>query len=181
MTKRPLNTCNDCDYEWYPRGKDVSRKCPNCGSASVAIVAYAITDDNNISFKEGCAGLAIMGFVLWLFTKDMSMLNGALFFLGVAVIAQWPIQSLLVGLAILSLGLLTWAVWKIFIFTISVIGWIVNGVAFLLVSAWGGLLQFAKSVFRFAQAYSTQIIIGLVVSVLIVCLFRRSLARISGE
>ena len=37
-TLRSQNRCKDCRYTWYPRGKDLSRACPNCGSANVAIV-----------------------------------------------------------------------------------------------------------------------------------------------
>lgn len=36
-TKRPQNKCKSCSYTWYPRGKSVSHKCPNCGSKEVAI------------------------------------------------------------------------------------------------------------------------------------------------
>ena len=31
-TKRPQNICHNCWYTWYPRGKSISRMCPNCGS-----------------------------------------------------------------------------------------------------------------------------------------------------
>ncbi|MDB5308741.1 MAG: hypothetical protein JWO38_2943 [Gemmataceae bacterium] len=37
MINRPLNHCLRCNYTWYPRGRDVSRRCPNCG----AIFAFA--------------------------------------------------------------------------------------------------------------------------------------------
>lgn len=37
-TLRSQNKCNDCRYTWYPRGKNLSRVCPNCGSENVAIV-----------------------------------------------------------------------------------------------------------------------------------------------
>lgn len=36
-TKRPLNVCNACGNTWYPRGKDLSNKCPHCGSGDVKI------------------------------------------------------------------------------------------------------------------------------------------------
>lgn len=53
-TKRPQNKCKSCSYTWYPRGKSLSNKCPNCGSSevsiagtgggliAVAVIAYAI-------------------------------------------------------------------------------------------------------------------------------------------
>ena len=34
-TKRSQNKCKDCRYTWYPRGKDLSRECPNCKSTNV--------------------------------------------------------------------------------------------------------------------------------------------------
>lgn len=35
MTRRPLNVCGKCRYTWYPRGKDLSAQCPQCGSRDV--------------------------------------------------------------------------------------------------------------------------------------------------
>jgi hypothetical protein len=37
-TLRSQNKCNDCRYTWYPRGKNISRVCPKCGSENVAVV-----------------------------------------------------------------------------------------------------------------------------------------------
>lgn len=34
-TKRMQNKCKNCKYTWYPRGKDMSIKCPNCGSRNI--------------------------------------------------------------------------------------------------------------------------------------------------
>ncbi len=34
-TLRGLNYCYDCDHTWYPRGHDLSMKCPHCGSDDV--------------------------------------------------------------------------------------------------------------------------------------------------
>ncbi len=36
-TQRPLNVCGHCKYSWYPRGKNLSIQCPNCGSRDVHI------------------------------------------------------------------------------------------------------------------------------------------------
>lgn len=33
-TKRPLNKCKDCGHTWYPKGRSVSLRCPNCRSTS---------------------------------------------------------------------------------------------------------------------------------------------------
>lgn len=34
-TKRSQNKCKTCSYTWYPRGKNLSHKCPKCGSEDV--------------------------------------------------------------------------------------------------------------------------------------------------
>ncbi|MDR6924804.1 cell envelope integrity protein TolA [Pseudomonas sp. BE134] len=39
-TKRPQNKCEDCFYTWYPRGKQRSLKCPNCGERNISIVVF---------------------------------------------------------------------------------------------------------------------------------------------
>lgn len=36
-TKRPQNKCKSCGNMWYPRGKNLSSKCPNCGSKEVSV------------------------------------------------------------------------------------------------------------------------------------------------
>lgn len=37
-TKRPQNKCKSCGNTWHPRGKNISSKCPNCGSNHVSVV-----------------------------------------------------------------------------------------------------------------------------------------------
>lgn len=37
-TKRPQNKCKACGSTWFPRGKNLSNKCPNCGSKDVSVV-----------------------------------------------------------------------------------------------------------------------------------------------
>lgn len=34
-TKRSQNKCLDCKYTWYPKGKDLSARCPECASINV--------------------------------------------------------------------------------------------------------------------------------------------------
>lgn len=34
-TERPLNYCYECPNTWYPRGKDLSERCPKCKSEKV--------------------------------------------------------------------------------------------------------------------------------------------------
>jgi predicted RNA-binding Zn-ribbon protein involved in translation (DUF1610 family) len=52
MTKRPQNFCKRCGYTWYPRGKSISPKCPQCGSTETAIGC------------GGCATLIVLALLL---------------------------------------------------------------------------------------------------------------------
>lgn len=58
MTFRPLNQCNSCESTWHPRGKDVSSRCPSCGSRDVDIVRPS-------SSLPGCAPIVVVsiGFI----------------------------------------------------------------------------------------------------------------------
>jgi len=47
-TLRPKNVCNDCGDTWYPRGRNLSNKCPNCGSS------------NTRFSREGLVGVILM-------------------------------------------------------------------------------------------------------------------------
>lgn len=38
--KRGLNQCLDCYYEWHPRGKMLSLRCPSCSSENVRVKPY---------------------------------------------------------------------------------------------------------------------------------------------
>jgi len=35
MTQNPQNCCKNCGHEWFPRGHNLSARCPECGSPSV--------------------------------------------------------------------------------------------------------------------------------------------------
>lgn len=52
-TKRPLNVCRECGQTWYPRGANLSRRCPNCGSSNVR-VSYA-----------GCVSVIVFALFFW--------------------------------------------------------------------------------------------------------------------
>lgn len=41
-TKRSQNKCEKCNYTWYPRGKNLSLKCPSCGSTEVGFAGTGI-------------------------------------------------------------------------------------------------------------------------------------------
>jgi uncharacterized protein (TIGR03067 family) len=41
-TKRPMNSCQRCGDTWHPRGRDVSHRCPRCGSSSIVVIEESI-------------------------------------------------------------------------------------------------------------------------------------------
>jgi hypothetical protein len=41
-TKRPLNRCTNCGKTWYPRGGNLSTRCPKCGSSKTKIAGLGI-------------------------------------------------------------------------------------------------------------------------------------------
>src|SRR5438128_436932 len=55
MAFRPLNRCRSCGYTWYPRGKNVSLRCPGCGSTAVEVATLSPT-----TLGVGCLGLIIL-------------------------------------------------------------------------------------------------------------------------
>ena len=38
MTLRNQNVCTSCNHTWFPRGHDVSHRCPRCSSSAVSVV-----------------------------------------------------------------------------------------------------------------------------------------------
>lgn len=61
MSLRPQNRCTDCTYTWYPRGKNRSLRCPNCGSGAVEVVtvplALVVGTLAALGIAAMCAGL----------------------------------------------------------------------------------------------------------------------------
>ena len=41
-TKRPLNRCASCGKTWYPRGSNLSSRCPSCGSDKTKLAGLGI-------------------------------------------------------------------------------------------------------------------------------------------
>lgn len=41
-TKRPLNRCTGCGKTWYPRGGNLSSRCPKCGSSKTKLAGLGI-------------------------------------------------------------------------------------------------------------------------------------------
>jgi|APGre2960657404_1045060.scaffolds.fasta_scaffold96748_2 hypothetical protein len=62
-TYRPQNTCHSCGYTWYPRGKDVSLICPNCGSYETGIDFSGLI--GFLLLIGLCVGLAYYSWVLF--------------------------------------------------------------------------------------------------------------------
>lgn len=68
-TKRPQNKCGSCGYTWYPRGGNLSAKCPKCGSSKTKkmgigifgalLFAYIFSGGNNHSDKNANVPTAI--------------------------------------------------------------------------------------------------------------------------
>lgn len=42
-TLRPHNRCSQCSYTWYPRGKNISLRCPSCGSTDVKMTVGCLS------------------------------------------------------------------------------------------------------------------------------------------
>lgn len=51
-TLRPLNQCNDCGDTWYPRGSDLSDRCPTCRSENTGFAPFYRTASSGC----GCLG-----------------------------------------------------------------------------------------------------------------------------
>ncbi|ABR91827.1 Uncharacterized conserved protein [Janthinobacterium sp. Marseille] len=58
-TKRSQNKCLDCKYTWYPKGKDLSARCPECASVNVT---YAGT---GLLGKLGLGAAIVVGILVF--------------------------------------------------------------------------------------------------------------------
>ena len=62
-SKRSLNKCAGCGNTWFPKGKDKSFKCPNCGGNSISTEAEEAAENFTAGiksiFKIGAGVLAI--------------------------------------------------------------------------------------------------------------------------
>ncbi|HEY1191624.1 MAG TPA: hypothetical protein VGE74_28585 [Gemmata sp.] len=73
MPRRPLNECAHCRYTWQPRGNDLSRRCPNCGTvfndrstsrvrrSSAPVIGCAALLLGGCVLFASCAGLGFLG------------------------------------------------------------------------------------------------------------------------
>ncbi len=57
--RRPQNACKHCGWTWSPRGHNVSRRCPECGSPEVEIV-----NQGTPIALVGCAAILVVAFVV---------------------------------------------------------------------------------------------------------------------
>lgn len=69
-TKRIENKCMDCEYTWFPRGKDLSIKCPNCGNRNIGFssigrsgIGYSVR--RLISKSLMILGVVIIGLIVF--------------------------------------------------------------------------------------------------------------------
>jgi hypothetical protein len=95
-TERPRNYCEDCEHHWFPRNRDRSLKCGQCGSANTRIFAFPWDEWYELSMNVGKVfaffffpGLAVLVVVL-LFAMGMpGPLEIAIVAAG-AIAAGWP-------------------------------------------------------------------------------------------
>lgn len=73
-TKRPLNLC-ECGYTWYPRGKDLSLRCPRCGSEEVRFAEDLTPVEGSIhgGLVTFVIGIAVAGSIVSLFMMAHSI------------------------------------------------------------------------------------------------------------
>lgn len=63
-TKRIENKCMDCEYTWFPRGKDLSIKCPNCGNRNIGFSSIGRSGMGYSIRRLLSKGLMIIGVVI---------------------------------------------------------------------------------------------------------------------
>ena len=69
-TLRYQNICDDCGYQWYPRGHFVSTRCPSCRSTSVVVIDEEVEAADEVygessSWLEIPVGVATCCLSLW--------------------------------------------------------------------------------------------------------------------
>ncbi len=79
-TKRPQNQCNDCAYSWFPKGKSLSNRCPNCSS-------------QNVMIAPGCIG-SLFNLVGWIIRKISSILVVGILLIIATVVVFAVVRSL---------------------------------------------------------------------------------------
>lgn len=82
--------CGNCGYTWTPRGRDVSIRCPNCGTKFTEVVAVPPAGSDAGSSIIGCLGTLILVPV-----TIVALCAGAAFFVGMvgSYQAEPPVAS----------------------------------------------------------------------------------------
>ena len=62
------NICEKCQYTWYPKGHDVSLKCPSCGSSQVKVLASSAP-------LAGCVVFVVAGVLIAVYGADYLKAN----------------------------------------------------------------------------------------------------------
>ena len=83
QTLRKKNYCLSCDYEWYPRGKHRSSKCPNCGNRDVRMRNVYIVYD--VPTRKKC--VAIMQIATYVLALGLGFKNPIVSSLSLTAIA----------------------------------------------------------------------------------------------
>ena len=82
-TLRDQNVCYDCRHTWYPRGKDLSTRCPNCGSHDVHYVPACFeSSDEDYDVWDG------IGSHLWRAAKWFCIVSSPVFLTGAIIAPQ---------------------------------------------------------------------------------------------
>lgn len=68
MTLRKQNQCGRCGYTWYPRGKEVSLRCPNCSDRDISYT-YTGSDDDSLGILWGLLGVIVIFMLLGFITS----------------------------------------------------------------------------------------------------------------
>jgi hypothetical protein len=59
-TKRPQNQCRKCGHTWFPRGSDISVRCPECRSTATALALDIVFEDIAHAFEMLFSGLWVV-------------------------------------------------------------------------------------------------------------------------
>lgn len=109
--KRPLNVCDACQKQWYPRGQDLADKCARCGSNSVRVATgseVATTSSRaagvNIPFDSAPSGNSPVVFP--------AQVAASVEIAPPVARSGSSFRSLVVLLALSGLGYLGWQYWQ---------------------------------------------------------------------
>jgi hypothetical protein len=73
MPLRAQNRCLACNYTWHPRGKNLSLRCPACGSRQVT---YAPGAAIGAAIGSGLVALCCLGVCVWALPRTATKEDG---------------------------------------------------------------------------------------------------------